>query len=1201
MSAFLAANLPYLIAIVCLVLFLLTFIFYLTARQKARRVATVASQDTDEFLHAVFNTAPQAILVTDSSGRILENNLAFQRLTGYSGQELENQNIADIAPAFNLENILQRDLSAPGSQQADIILKSGGRQPYIFFATPFNFNYRTFLLINVRKPDELNAVEENTRRAMDVIQTRMDELSTIRRVTESLNQATTLRGALAPVFENIRYITKSQKLWLFLPERTGKTWLRIDYDPLNTDDSINTTLIKEFEPVCVSLLVSGKLVHARVIQKCDCLPGVEQTTPVANHHALPLYIGKKPIGVLNFIEDDRHPITENRIELLHTICNSLSIAIERVRLFKTEHDQRKLAEMMRDIGTNLTKSLDLSEVFDLLLVQLSRLIPYDGGNVILVNENTAHVERTCGYAGLPEDALSSLKSIKFNVETTHNMRLMIDERRTVIIKDTRKDVHWVPTEPSGHYHSWIGTPVIIDDRVEAFFALDKTEPDFYTSEHAELLTSFASQAALAIKNARLYSRELRRIRELDGLQATLSGINTTLDLNNLLEEIVKRAIGLLDATLGELGLFDPETNSLRIVVSENLDQNYIGNIIKLGEGLMGRVALTREPLAIADYKHWEGMMEQYKDLVPHAGLAVPMLAGDELIGVVGVGDKLFDRQFTQEDIRLLESFAQQAIIAIQNARLFQDAKMRAEQAEKLTRAGAAVASTLNRDEAINRILEQLAFVVPYDSATVLLHEGEKLVIVGGVGFKEITPVLGMDYQLDSKNPGARVFLNNQPEIISDLALDNPNFYQIPQSERPIRSWLGVPLTFKGKPIGILSLDAHETNKFNDEHARLVNAFAGQVSIALENARLYTEEVESANRFKILYELSQVISANLNLEDMYPAIFQAVSRLMRTEFFSIALVDRENALIRDVFMVDREQPVELGFRGIEEGLFAKVIKEGKPRIYNSFDETALSDTGAVLIGDMEEDEISQSLLIVPLKTSKGTLGVLSAQSYTPDMYNGEDLETLELLAANVAIAIENAQLFDKVQSMAVTDPLTGLSNRRKFYENASSEFDISRRYNRPLSVIMLDIDHFKRVNDTYGHAVGDQVLQGLAQLVKSNLRQVDLLARYGGEEFVILMPETGLEEAMLIAERLRENAAEATLPTRAGNMVITISLGVVKLEDDCRNLEELLDRSDQAMYVSKRTGRNKVTSWKPEHSARLPGTGPLPTIKPNQYI
>jgi diguanylate cyclase (GGDEF)-like protein len=167
--------------------------------------------------------------------------------------------------------------------------------------------------------------------------------------------------------------------------------------------------------------------------------------------------------------------------------------------------------------------------------------------------------------------------------------------------------------------------------------------------------------------------------------------------------------------------------------------------------------------------------------------------------------------------------------------------------------------------------------------------------------------------------------------------------------------------------------------------------------------------------------------------------------------------------------------------------------------------------------------------------------------------------------------------------------------------AVAEFERSRRYARPLSVIMLDIDHFKKVNDTYGHSIGDQVLQGLADLAKTSLRTVDILARYGGEEFVIMLPETTLDEAARTAERLRTNTADATLPTRVGNMSVTISLGVVALDDNCRNLEELLDRSDQACYASKRTGRNKVSTWRPEYSVNMPGTGPLPTIKPNMYM
>jgi diguanylate cyclase (GGDEF)-like protein len=149
--------------------------------------------------------------------------------------------------------------------------------------------------------------------------------------------------------------------------------------------------------------------------------------------------------------------------------------------------------------------------------------------------------------------------------------------------------------------------------------------------------------------------------------------------------------------------------------------------------------------------------------------------------------------------------------------------------------------------------------------------------------------------------------------------------------------------------------------------------------------------------------------------------------------------------------------------------------------------------------------------------------------------------------------------------------------------------------------MLDIDHFKQVNDSYGHGIGDQVLEGLADLVKINLRQVDILARYGGEEFVVLLPETSLEDALVTSERLREETSKTPLLTKLGLMSITISLGVVILDETCRNLEELLDRSDQALYVSKRTGRNRVSSWKLDYAKRPPGTGPLPVIKQNEYL
>jgi diguanylate cyclase (GGDEF)-like protein len=173
------------------------------------------------------------------------------------------------------------------------------------------------------------------------------------------------------------------------------------------------------------------------------------------------------------------------------------------------------------------------------------------------------------------------------------------------------------------------------------------------------------------------------------------------------------------------------------------------------------------------------------------------------------------------------------------------------------------------------------------------------------------------------------------------------------------------------------------------------------------------------------------------------------------------------------------------------------------------------------------------------------------------------------------ALRNA--LEEVERLAITDSLTGLYNHRHFFELAGREFQRARRYQLPLSVIMLDIDDFKRVNDTYGHAIGDQVLQGVAECCRKELRGVDVIGRYGGDEFVAMLPETGLPAACQVAERLRKSIAERALDTKAGRVTVTVSLGVAVLDDKHLTPEILLDRADKALYVAKQNGRNRVSS------------------------
>jgi diguanylate cyclase (GGDEF)-like protein len=170
--------------------------------------------------------------------------------------------------------------------------------------------------------------------------------------------------------------------------------------------------------------------------------------------------------------------------------------------------------------------------------------------------------------------------------------------------------------------------------------------------------------------------------------------------------------------------------------------------------------------------------------------------------------------------------------------------------------------------------------------------------------------------------------------------------------------------------------------------------------------------------------------------------------------------------------------------------------------------------------------------------------------------------------------ERKRIEKQLHHLATTDPLTGALNRRRFFELAEQEFDRSNRYNREISIILFDVDHFKESNDAYGHVAGDQILKTIAQRFSENLRQLDIFGRYGGDEFIILLPETNSEQALQAAERLHEVVTSEPVTTSRGTIPIQISIGVANLENS-EDIEALLIRTDQALYAAKETGRNRV--------------------------
>lgn len=221
-----------------------------------------------------------------------------------------------------------------------------------------------------------------------------------------------------------------------------------------------------------------------------------------------------------------------------------------------------------------------------------------------------------------------------------------------------------------------------------------------------------------------------------------------------------------------------------------------------------------------------------------------------------------------------------------------------------------------------------------------------------------------------------------------------------------------------------------------------------------------------------------------------------------------------------------------------------------------------------------------LISIPLKLGDRRLGFLHLVMAPEVVFTGDEISLLQTLGDQFAAALERARMYENFEKMAMIDSLTGLYNRRQLFNLGQIEFSRACRYNHSISVIMLDIDLFKKVNDVYGHLIGDQVLQQIANRCRSILRTSDVIGRYGGEEFVILLPETSIQQAQSIANRIRLLVLDKPIMSDRGNINVSISLGISSMEGDCDSrLEWVIDQADQALLKAKDLGRNRVVIWK----------------------
>lgn len=351
-------------------------------------------------------------------------------------------------------------------------------------------------------------------------------------------------------------------------------------------------------------------------------------------------------------------------------------------------------------------------------------------------------------------------------------------------------------------------------------------------------------------------------------------------------------------------------------------------------------------------------------------------------------------------------------------------------------------------------------------------------------------------------------------------------------------------------------------EFGIPHRLFYEILRTQISSGIQGARLFEERKEYENQLiehikelSILNDLGNSITSSIELELIWDLISSRIADLFDYDAFYLLLINAENTL----------------------DIKVKKIKKGNGKLLNSDKKIIMEvvkDNKAIL-----KSKGKRNILCVPLITGRGIKGAIFLKhEYKKNTYTEKTLNFLKTIANYISVAIENALLFEETKKLATIDPLTGILNRRALEEAFNKDVERTKRYNRPLSVMVMDVDDFKLFNDTYGHLFGDQVLKELAKTLRGSCRKTDIAGRYGGDEFCIILPETNLKGAIKFAERLLKNITDLNIVTPNNNKIpIKVSIGIASYPDDTYEPEKLLTLADTAMYKAKTSGGNSFAT------------------------
>ncbi|MBI3176541.1 MAG: GAF domain-containing protein, partial [Chloroflexi bacterium] len=690
-----------------------------------------------------------------------------------------------------------------------------------------------------------------------------------------------------------------------------------------------------------------------------------------------------------------------------------------------EREQRELAEALRDSGAVLSASLDVNTVLDKLLDLIARVVPYDSGNVMLVEEGRVRLARLRGYERFGAEVVEAVHKVDFEIAATDNLRRMVETGKPFLVADTGAYPGWIPGVQGEYIRSWLGAPIVAPGGdTLAFFSLDKTEPNYYQPRHAEWLAAFAGQAGLALQNARLFEESQRQTRELASLYTTAAALtrDTMVNTDKVLWRLHEQVQLLMPSDSFGVILYDAETEELELALAIE-DGKALPRIrVPLADGgLTGWVVRTQQPLLVRDLERdsLPAPVRNITERPARSWLGVPLIARDRIIGAVSV--QSFRRNaYSEDNRRLLESLSSQIAIVIENARLFEATRRQLEELTVLHAVAVAGAEAATEDELIERATQVIGDTLYPDNFGVLLVDEARQALRAHPSYQiRAADRSGGVLPLGTGVSG-QVVRTGKPVYAPDVSRA-PEYFA---ADALTRSELCVPLVIGGQVVGVVNAESAQAAAFNSADRQLLVTLSRQLSTAMAKLRLLAAERSAREQAEALREVAMTLNASLDRGQLLDIILETLARVVNYDSASLMLISGDALQ----FVAHR------GFQ-TETQFFDTLPLASLQHVQD-----VLTKSRAVIIADTAADpgwrpvaeaDYIRCWLGVPLVVKGRVIGLLNLDKNEPRYYTHDDARLASAFASQAALAIENARLFDETRRSAdemkvVSDVLRALN-------------------------------------------------------------------------------------------------------------------------------------------------------------------------------